>query len=122
MAKRRKAGWLVPLACVVLVVVALFGGYLGAYYAMLEGDRLVTTFGQRWPPTWWRYDKFTVEPIYREDSAFTYALFWPAHQLDRAFRPNRWPFYGALELPRTVTCGQVSSMTFGRWHDHLHRC
>ena len=78
--------WIVNRAAPILVVLAaalllLFGAYMGAYYLAIKPR--VGRLGFDAPSqTLW------VEPIYRIEGLDR--CFWPAYQVDRQLRPERW--------------------------------
>jgi hypothetical protein len=77
---------LAPVAAVVAVLVLLLAGYMGAYYAMLEGrDYKVVT----------RHYVADSIPLYRDNGAIVNGLFWPA----RRIRPNHWSSYCGTDPP-----------------------
>ena len=74
---RTNAGW---LAVMLLVIVLLPVGYMGAYYSLVD------------PQTYLRIGLPSVTYAeYRIGGDASKVLFWPAHQCDRAIRPNYWP-------------------------------
>jgi hypothetical protein len=75
---------LAPLIAIVPAVVLLFGGYVGAYYAMLERG-LINDEVTDDPRPWGE-----LVPLYRIQGAPTEYALWPAHQIDRLIRPNYW--------------------------------
>ena len=62
------------LAAVLLVIVLLPAGYLGAYYAMV--DRV--------------YLEWETIPDYRVEGDAVNVFFEPAHWIDRSIRPGYW--------------------------------
>ena len=68
---RTNAGW--P-AVILIAVVALPVGYMGAYYAMVE--RVFLEYGST--------------PNYRVEGDAISVLFEPAHWVDRNVRPSYW--------------------------------
>jgi hypothetical protein len=85
---------LTPIVAVVLAVVLLLGGYMGAYYAMLDYVGFRIPAGRK--PWEWE-----VAPFYRIEGDAVAAVLWPAQQIDRRIRPGCWrpqlppPFFGS---------------------------
>jgi hypothetical protein len=93
------------LVAVVLALVLLIGGYMGAYYAMLKEGWEPRYSGVPHPPTKSADEfaaavfDFEMAPAYRIDGEIVVSMFWPAHQLDRVIRPKRWSFEAPFGPP-----------------------
>lgn len=74
---------LAPVA-IVLAVLMLFAGYMGAYYAMLTATGL-ENYG---PAPAHDRTHAIVRPVYRV--RWLWPLLEPAHQVDRRLTPERW--------------------------------
>jgi hypothetical protein len=72
-----------------VVVIALLGSYGLAYGLMLEDSRPARTRAL-----------LTGRPTYRLQGDAVRILFRPAHRLDRALRPQRWPEVPCASDPR----------------------
>ena len=71
------------LAALLLVIVLLPAGYMGAYYAMLTEPPAPSS----------GYDCTVYAdwlPYYRVQNATVYRFFKPAHKVDQRLRPHRW--------------------------------
>ena len=70
------------VAAILLVIAMLPVGYMGAYYAMLDGTYYVSRLRESVEPGY-RFDACTGAQLGRN-------LLEPAHQIDRWMRPQRW--------------------------------
>ena len=88
---RTNAGW---LAALLLVIVLLLAGYMGAYYGMLEGQMGVVRHGD--------YRDFGFDypsvPFYRGHNEWLEMVFTPANTIDRWIRPEYWGMTDATPL------------------------
>ena len=75
--KSRKHPTTAILAAILLAILLLLAGYMGAYYANVRPERMM--LGNR---------VLYASVFYRVGGLAAHKVFWPAHRIDRRIRPE----------------------------------